>query len=102
MTNSLAPSGAPPWACLCWADATHVYIEYPSKLSSPYIQRFPLGDPGFAKAILFMRKEEKAKSLGVAYVAPAKPSPTNKKPSVGTEDQRAKARDVLKRLKLLP
>ena len=40
----------PPHAVTCWCDDRNVYVELPTK-GQPYIQRFPITEAGFHKAL---------------------------------------------------
>ena len=41
---------SPPHAVTCWVDDRNVYVELPTK-GQPYIQRFPITEAGFHKAL---------------------------------------------------
>ncbi len=51
MTDSVAISGAPPWAYAIWTDPNNIFLEIASKSGTPYITKYPRGTAGMAKAL---------------------------------------------------
>lgn len=102
MTASFAPSGRPTWAITCWADDVAVYVELPCKDGPPYITKYALTEAGLSKALSLMRElHRKAQPAGSSYSAPIHPKTKYDAKGEFTKDQRASARNVLKRLKII-
>lgn len=107
MSATKAPYFKPPWAVTAWADATDVYIEVPSKTEGepPYITKYPLSEAGFARALHYTRElyEANRPKTPIDYTRHPKVRrvPMTATNSQFTEEQREKARDVLRRLRII-
>lgn len=101
MSGSFLPSGKPTWAVVAWVDDNSVFIELPCKDGPPYIQKFAFSDAGLSKALGLMRDlHRKQRPQGGTYAFAKHPKIKAAKGDF-TEAQRANARDVLKRLKII-
>lgn len=98
MTATSAPSAAPPHAISIWVDPNSLYFELPSH-NGPCVLSFPRTFLGMQKAlaVLFIRAESEAP--GQVYHRPPAPSAPDKDGI--TPAQRAEAREILKRLKII-
>lgn len=66
--TTIASSGRPAWAIVCWADDNAVYTEVPCKNGPPLIQKYSLSESGLAKALAFLRAmHREAKPSGGTY-----------------------------------
>jgi hypothetical protein len=100
MSATLAPS-PPAHALLCWVDDRNVYIQVPVKNNPmPLIQSYPKTEGGLSKALNFLRtRYEELPSYERNYTAPSAPvSLKNGKPPIQTDEQRAAALAVLRKL----
>jgi hypothetical protein len=100
MSATFAKSAAPSWKVTAWCDDRYVYIEIPSKMAHPFVEKFPLHEGGLSKALNFLRvRYEEVPSPQRNYTAPPIiPSTVNGKPPVQNEEQRATALNVLRKL----
>lgn len=99
--SDVAPTGRPPWSVVAWVDSTRVYIELPSATGVPYITAYPLTEGGLSKALSTMRDAHRqAQPLGGDYHIPLNPMMKGQRPQAYTPESRAKARDILRRLKI--
>lgn len=98
--TDLAPAFRPPWAVLCWSTDTDIFVELPGK-PYPYIQRFPITEAGFSKALNVLRARSRPEIRRYAStkveLVPSIPVRSTE-PAKFTEDQRSAARAVLKRM----
>jgi hypothetical protein len=102
MTTS-AKSFHPPWATLTWADDRYIYTEIPSAAGPPFIQRYTLSEGGLSKALSFLR-DHHARAKAATKTAPTRrwaETQVQGKPRPGTPEQRGKARDLIRRLKVV-
>lgn len=97
MTDSIAPTGAPAWAVICWATDNDIFIELRG-VHGPYITKYPLSEAGLSKA-LFLMKDCHKKMASPIYQAQGV-NPAYKPKGDFNEQQRERAREVLKRLKI--
>ncbi len=101
------PTFKPPYAITCWADATHIFVELPTTSGPPYITKYPFTEAGLSKALWLMRSGyEKAKPTITGDYSRAHPliKHTSKaKAAVAktTDEQRASARNVLKKMGII-
>lgn len=103
MSAILAPSAAPKWARKVWADPSFIYLEVPcTNGGPPLIQKYEKCDGGLAKALtlICLAFHQEAPKPGSYVIAP---NPLTKGPGINnfSGEQRAKARDVLKKLKII-
>jgi len=100
MPDKFAPSAKPSWALTCWVDDRYVYIEVPTTMQHPFVEKFPIHEQGLSHALNFLRKRYELVPLGEKnYTAPPiRPSTVNGKPPVQTADQRDAALNVLRKL----
>lgn len=97
MTDSIAPTGAPAWAVICWADDNNIYIKLRG-VHGPYITKYSLSEAGLSKA-LFLMKDCHTKMASPIYQAQGVNLAYKPKGDFN-EQQRERAREVLKRLKI--
>ncbi len=102
MTASFALSARPPATAIAWATKDGLFVELPTKSGPPYICRYRRTVEGLAEAlnILVEHSEASPRSVPTTHPAITRPPPPSRAPWA-TEDQRAKARDILKRLKIV-
>lgn len=99
-----APSARPPYAVIMWCDHHNIYSEIPASAGGqPYIQSWSLTEGGLSKALAQMRELfVKDQPLGGDYRIPLNPLI---KQATGINDfsvqQRATARDILRKLKVI-
>lgn len=102
--TSASPSFRPPWAIVMWADGAFIYSEIPCVSGPPLIQRYSNTEGGLTKALSFLKDRQRTSgpSKGRVYPAPkvtrAKARPL---PSGANEEDRAKARAILKKRGLI-
>lgn len=103
MTAHLAPSAKPPWSVTCWADDVNVYLEVPG--TPPHILKYPLCEAGLSKALWFLRdvyNKTKPKSPnGKPKSAVIRRFEGKREVPQFSEESRATAREVLKKLKII-
>lgn len=99
MTARFAHSAHPAWAVTCWVDDNHVYVELPVKDSAPYITKHSLTEAGLSKALGQLRDIHRERRGSANYTIA--PHPKFKPKGDFSDAQREKARDVLKRLKII-
>lgn len=106
--SDLAPAFRPPWAVLCWITDTDIFVELPGK-PYPYIQRFPITEAGFSKALNVLRARSRPEIRRYASTKTeimdrmvaanrVQSSPARTEPAKFTEDQRTATRAILKRM----
>ena len=105
-----APEAKPAYAVTMWSDDNWIYVELPVSDSIPYICKFAFTEGGLSKALHVLRTartkalpssfslSDKAPSGHIARITHPR---IKKPPPKSTEQQRANAKEVLKRLKLL-
>lgn len=99
MSAIAGTTAKPLWAVTAWVDDNAVYVELPTLTGPYYISKFPLTESGLSKALNLMRTiHRQAQPRGGSYRF-TQPNITRATPNF-SEDQRQKARDVLKRLKI--
>ena len=93
-------SAAPPTAIRIWSDGLFLYAEIPG--DPPYIQCESICEAGLWKMLNLLRQKAPEHPIGstkkVDTFIPKKPA----EKVTATEDQRASAREVLRRLGMLP
>lgn len=97
MTDTIAPTGQPAWAVTAWADDNAIYIELRGQ-HGPCILRYPFSEAGLSKALHLMSSQHK-KMDSPLYQAPGV-NPAYKPKGDFNEQQRERAREVLRRLKI--
>lgn len=97
MTDSIAATARPAWAVTAWATDNDIFIEL-SGVHGPHISKFPLSEAGLSKALNLMRSCHK-KMASPLYQAPGV-NPAYKPKGDFNEQQRERAREVLRRLKI--
>jgi hypothetical protein len=105
-----ADSGKPIYAVTMWSDDNWIYVELPVLDSIPYICKFAFTEGGLSKALHVLRTA-RTKVLPSTVTLSKKPEvghiaqithPKIKRPAPKTtEEQRAQAKAVLKKLGLL-
>ena len=102
MANFL-PSARPAWAVTAWVDDNNIYVEIPVTNGPPYVTKYAFSDAGLSKALGQMRDIYRAQApTGGSYNLTRHPILVAKdqvKSKNFTDDQRASARDVLKKMK---
>lgn len=98
--TTYATTGRPSWAVTAWVDDRNVYVELPAKEGPPFITSYPLTEAGLSQALNLMRNVHRDHApLGGSYKY-VKDDRIKTKLTPFTDDQRAKAQAVLKRLKI--
>jgi len=97
-----SPSLRPPWGLFLWADQNTIFAEVPAADPSlpPLIMKFAKNEGGLSKA-LAMLATRFTKADPNLTVRPVKEHPVKREKQVFTADQRAKALQTLKRLRVL-
>ena len=106
-----AQEARPIYAVTMWSDDNWIYVELPVIGSIPYIAKFAFTEGGLSKALHVLRTA-RTKAPPSTYSSPKGSPPSGhiarithpriKKPvPTTTEEQRAQARDVLRKLKML-
>lgn len=96
-TDTVAPTARPAWAVTAWADDNAIYIELPS-IHGPCVLRYPFSESGLSKALHLMSSQHKKLNSPI-YQAPGV-NPAYKPQGGFSEQQRERAREVLRRLKI--
>lgn len=105
MTDA-APSFKPPWAVVAWCDDRFIYIELPVKDGPPYIFKEALTNDGLNKALHLMRDARRKIPVVITgdYNAPIEAAKKHFDRMKGnpqvSEETRAHARDILRKLNL--
>lgn len=102
--TTFAPSAKPAWAVVAWCDDRAIYIELPCKEGPPYIQKFDLTEGGLSKALHMMkdaRKKLAKPSEMASFSFTEHPKLKRNQTTEVSAETRAKARDVLRRLKMI-
>lgn len=99
MSATAAPTARPATGAIAWATKTELFVEYPTKGGTPYVTRFPLTSTGLAQALSILI--ENAEHGTHRLTASDHPSVKRQPLTTFTPDQRSKARDVLRRLKIV-
>lgn len=104
MTDSRAPSAAPPNALRMWTDGVRIYIELPgSPGNDPYITAYLYSEGGLAKALSLLGQRR----IDYDYLdkVPAsyrkRWSSADNKPEYGSETTHAQARATLLRMGII-
>jgi hypothetical protein len=93
------PNGIPVYALTCWSDDNFVYVALPVVDGPHYIQKFSITDAGFQKALGVLRdNHRKAAPKVIGTTIAEHPKLRRMAPSQVTEEQKANAREVLRRL----
>ena len=96
-----APEAKPIYAVTMWSDDNWIYVELPVTDSIPYITKFAFTEGGLSKALHVLRTARK-KELPSRVSTTTVDHPKLKKPAPKTTDeQRANASAVLKKLGML-
>lgn len=96
-----ATSFRPAYAITMWVDTRYVYCEIPAKdpANPPLVMKYAKTEGGLTKALSLMAtRAAEAGPSGLHYIEPATKIT---KASTFTEDQRVKARDVLRKMGLI-
>ena len=104
-------TGRPIHAVTMWSDDNWIYVELPVTDSIPYIAKFAFTEGGLSKALYVLRTAQ-TKAPPSTYSSPKGEAPSGhiarithpklkKPPPTSTEQQRANAREVLRKLKML-
>ncbi len=103
MTDTIAPSAAPPWAYTIWTDANNIFLEIASKSGTPYISKFPRGTAGMAKALETLTNAHDAMNKAkTRYQVPVQRVTVVPVGKTGTPSQHEAARAILKKLAIIP
>ncbi len=100
MNATSASSARPPWAITCWADDHSIFTEVPAVSGPPLIQKYALTEGGLSKALDFLRAfHRQSQPTGGDYKITLQANIKRSSPA-GSDAQREKAREILKRLKI--
>lgn len=100
----------PSHAVIMWSDDNWIYVALPIKDDIPYICKFAFTEGGLSKALYVLRNARKKVLPSTVTLSEPAPKghiarishPKIKRPAPKTTDeQRAQAREVLRKLKLL-
>lgn len=92
-------SAAPPYAVTMWMDRTHLYMEIPATNGPPYIATYALNEGGLSKALSMMRDVWVANlPIEGDYTIPFNPMIKKVEINDFSQDQRAAAREVLRKM----
>src|SRR5690349_12373366 len=101
MTATYAPIARPPNTAIAWASKDSLYVEIPCRDGPPLVCRYRKSIEGLAAAlnVLVEHDEQVHRTIQTSHpkITKVPPSP---KVAWATEEQRARARDILKRLKI--
>lgn len=99
--NTFASTARPLGAAIAWATKDALFVEMPTKSGPPFIVRYRKTVDGLSAAlnVLIEHQESAPRSVPRDHPSISRPPPPSKAPWA-TEDQRAKAREILKRLKI--
>lgn len=102
MNATSAPTARPAYAVVVWCDHSHIFTEIPaSNGGQPYVQKWSLTEGGLSKALAQMKSLYADSGITGDYQIPLNGLI---KSATGinnfSADQRQKARDVLRRLKI--
>lgn len=98
--TTFSSTGRPAWAVTMWADDNFVYMELPVKDGPPYITKHSYSEGALGKALGMMRDiHRKMNPPGGDFVIPK--HPRIKASPVGTAEQRQKAHEILKKMKII-
>lgn len=103
MNAESTSSFRPPWAVTAWCDDVAVYVELPME-PTPYIQKFPLSEAGFAKALRALqelRRQAPTRYGNAKFEMPKTQPMVKRKEPAFTDEEREAARAVLKKLGLI-
>lgn len=103
MTDHVLTTARPTSAAIAWATPDAIYVEIPCRDGPPYIARYRKTIDGLTAAlnILIEHDDPAPRPQAIAHPAVKKvPQGATSRASWATEDQRQKARDILKRLKI--
>ena len=100
--TTLAPFAHPPHALLCWIDDVNIYIEIPSTVGNPYVQKFPIVEGGLSKALNFLRvRYECLPTSEKNQFKPPEVKYRGQNKIVQTNEQRAETLALLRKLGLV-
>ncbi len=101
MSDTYATTAAPIYARKVWADDNSIFVEIPAVSGPPFIQKFSKTEGGLSKALaLISIAHKKDKPTGGTYKFPTHPLTKRGKNDFSPE-QRARARDILRKLKIV-
>ena len=101
MNATAASSARPPSAAIAWATKSELFVEIPSRIGPPLIVRYRKTIEGLAEALNILIEHAEAAPRSVPRTVPGlTKAPAPSRTPWATEDQRAKARELLKRLKI--
>lgn len=103
--TTFAPSARPSGCAIAWATAKEIFVEIPCAGLPPYITRHKRTASGLAEALGVMVEHEAKGTRGIAMRKQRTASPSDhpkiRRPAASfTDDQRARARDAVRRLLL--
>jgi len=110
--TTFGSTAKPPWAVTMWSDMTAIYMELPVKDGPPYIQKLPYSEAGLSKALNIMNEAYRKNLSKIENAKPVNGKPAPRHPMINaklkprhkdqfSDELRANARDVLKKLKLI-
>ena len=95
--DTYALTARPPGTAIAWATKDGIFVEIPCKDGPPFIVRYHKTTLGLQQALNVLVENPEPASRQVQATHPKITRPT----ANYTDDQRAKARDILKRLKIV-
>ena len=95
MTDTYALTGRPPSTAICWSDSESLIVEFPTKAGPPYLTRFPKTITGLQQALNVLLDHPSPRTT-----LPASHPAVHKVNRPGTEEQRAAAAAIVRRLAL--
>ena len=99
--TTFATTARPPTAAIAWATKDELFVEIPTKSGPPYICRYRKTVDGLSAALNILIEHQEATSRNVPQDHPAvKKSTATPRAPWATDEQRQRARDLLKRLKI--
>ena len=107
-------TAAPSWKVTAWTDDNYIFIEIPSTTGNPYVQKYPINKGGLSKALNFLRVRYEVVPMAEKNYTKAPLEPgyvcqplgasvvyRRQKTVVQTDEQRAVALNVLRKLGLV-
>lgn len=103
MSATVLTTARPPKCAIAWATKDAIFVEIPCRDGPPYIARYRKTVDGLTAAlnILVEHDDPAPRPQAIAHPAVKKvPQGASARAAWATDDQRAKAREILKRMKI--
>lgn len=88
----------PPHAVTMWADDTRIFVELPATSGPAFITTFELTEGGLEKALYILKQRHRETGAKPTKLRQDPRVKTKTSASPGTDEQRAAARAVLKKM----